>query len=344
MTAQRRALLAIALSLLSALFFTATYVLNRAAAVDGGHWAWTASLRYLFVLPLLLLLMPWQGGTAPVAKAMRVAPGAWLLWSGIGFVLFYMLLSYAAASGPSWLDRRQLPDYGGGRHVARRCSMTMRAHVSRERRWAWVCSSSPACCLCSSATRAAPWMRVAGSPCRAWSRARSRIHWAIAGCCCTWSARVSSSTRPSACSAWPWPASRHGSRWRHGHGYRPVRHPYRSFGWPMRRPAPGWSPPSQFFQATGMVRDNATDLAPREAMQAAEVLFVSDARRGLRRGLATRTLAGAALVVAGIVLFAWIVARDARREAPAMRKRCCPIAVTERSLVQRTCASQSSRL
>ena len=103
MTAQRRALLAIALSLLSALFFTATYVLNRAAAVDGGHWAWTASLRYLFVLPLLLPLMPWQGGIAPVAGAMRAAPGAWLLWSGIGFVLFYMLLSYAAASGPSWL-------------------------------------------------------------------------------------------------------------------------------------------------------------------------------------------------------------------------------------------------
>ena len=59
MTPQRRALLAIALSLLSALFFTATYVFNRAAAVEGGHWAWTAALRYLFVLPLLLPLMRW---------------------------------------------------------------------------------------------------------------------------------------------------------------------------------------------------------------------------------------------------------------------------------------------
>ncbi|MEG3050706.1 MAG: multidrug resistance efflux transporter family protein, partial [Thermomonas sp.] len=90
MTPQRRALLAVGISLLSALFFTATYVFNRAAAVDGGHWAWTAALRYLFVLPLLLPLMPWQGGIAPVAKAIRAAPGAWLLWSGIGFVLFYM--------------------------------------------------------------------------------------------------------------------------------------------------------------------------------------------------------------------------------------------------------------
>ena len=103
MTHARRALLAVAIALLSALFFTATYVLNRAAAVDGGHWAWTAALRYLCTLPLLLLSMPWLGGIAPVWKAVRAAPGAWLLWSGVGFVLFYVLLSYAAASGPSWL-------------------------------------------------------------------------------------------------------------------------------------------------------------------------------------------------------------------------------------------------
>ena len=62
MTHARRALLAVGIALLSALFFTATYVLNRAAAVDGGHWAWTAALRYLCTLPLLLLSMPWLGG------------------------------------------------------------------------------------------------------------------------------------------------------------------------------------------------------------------------------------------------------------------------------------------
>ena len=102
-SARRRALGAIAIALLSALFFTATYVLNRAAAVEGGHWAWTASLRYLFTLPLLLVLMPWLGGTAPVLRAVRAHPGAWLAWGGIGFVLFYGCLSYAAASGPAWL-------------------------------------------------------------------------------------------------------------------------------------------------------------------------------------------------------------------------------------------------
>ena len=99
----RRVLLAVAIALLSALFFTCTYVLNRAAATGGGHWAWTAALRYLITLPIMLLVMPWQGGMAPVWRAIRAHPGPWLLWSGVGFGLFYVLLSFAAASGPSWL-------------------------------------------------------------------------------------------------------------------------------------------------------------------------------------------------------------------------------------------------
>ena len=83
---RRRALAAIVLALASALFFTQTYVLNRAVASDGGHWAWTASLRYLITLPLLLPLMPWQGGSAPVLRALRAHPRAWLACAGLGFV------------------------------------------------------------------------------------------------------------------------------------------------------------------------------------------------------------------------------------------------------------------
>ena len=53
-TDARRALLAVGIALASALFFTLTYVLNRASASGGGHWAWTACLRYFITLPLLL--------------------------------------------------------------------------------------------------------------------------------------------------------------------------------------------------------------------------------------------------------------------------------------------------
>ncbi len=102
-TATRTAIAAVGISLASAMFFTTTYLLNRAIANDGGHWAWSASLRYFCTLPLLLALMPWQGGTAPVHAAIRAHPGAWLRWSAVGFVLFCCCLTYAADSAPAWL-------------------------------------------------------------------------------------------------------------------------------------------------------------------------------------------------------------------------------------------------
>lgn len=100
---RRSAAAAVALALASALFFTATYVLNRAMADAGGHWAWSASLRYLLTLPMLALLMPWQGGFAPVWRALRAHPWIWLAWSGIGFTLFCVCLTWAAAFAPAWL-------------------------------------------------------------------------------------------------------------------------------------------------------------------------------------------------------------------------------------------------
>ena len=99
----RTALAAVLLALLSALFFTTVYLLNRVAANAGGHWAWIAALRYLWTLPLMLPLVLWQGGIGPVWRAIRAHPWAWLGWSAVGFVLFYLGLSYAAASGPAWL-------------------------------------------------------------------------------------------------------------------------------------------------------------------------------------------------------------------------------------------------
>ncbi len=94
---------AVLLGLLSALFFTSSYTLNRAMAVGGGHWAWSASLRYLATLPMLALILPFQGGMRPVFRAIRAQPVPWLVWSGVGFGVFYVCLSWAADSGPSWL-------------------------------------------------------------------------------------------------------------------------------------------------------------------------------------------------------------------------------------------------
>jgi drug/metabolite transporter (DMT)-like permease len=100
---RRTAITAVALALASALFFTATYVLNRAMASAGGHWAWSAALRYFLTLPMLALVLPWQGGFAPVRRALLAHPWTWLAWSGIGFTLFCVCLTWAAAFAPAWL-------------------------------------------------------------------------------------------------------------------------------------------------------------------------------------------------------------------------------------------------
>ena len=70
-----------------------------------------------------------------------------------------------------------------------------------------------------------------------------------------------------------------------------------------------------FFQATGMVRDNATALGAAEAMQAAEVLFAMLLGVALLGEAWPRAGVGARPGVAGIVLFAWIVARAGRQSA-----------------------------
>jgi drug/metabolite transporter (DMT)-like permease len=96
-------LTAVGLALCSALFFTLTYVLNRSLVAGGGHWQWAVILRYLFTLPLLATVLPWQGGLGALPRELRRHPRAWLLWSSVGFVLFGIPLTWAASSGPSWL-------------------------------------------------------------------------------------------------------------------------------------------------------------------------------------------------------------------------------------------------
>ncbi len=96
-------LAAVVLALCSALFFTLTYVLNRSLVAGGGHWQWAVILRYLFTLPLLALVLPWQGGLGGLPQALRCHPRPWLGWSSVGFVLFGIPLTWAASSGPSWL-------------------------------------------------------------------------------------------------------------------------------------------------------------------------------------------------------------------------------------------------
>ncbi len=94
---------AFTLGILASLFFASSFVLNRAMELAGGSWVWSASLRYFFMLVPLLLIVVLRGNLGGLLREMRAHPRAWLLWSTVGFGLFYAPLCFAAAYGSGWL-------------------------------------------------------------------------------------------------------------------------------------------------------------------------------------------------------------------------------------------------
>lgn len=94
---------AILVGILASLFFAVTFVLNRAMELSGGSWYWSASLRFIFMVPFLLFIVMMRGKLTPLLKEMRKHPLFWLKWSFVGFVLFYAPITFAAAFGPGWL-------------------------------------------------------------------------------------------------------------------------------------------------------------------------------------------------------------------------------------------------
>ena len=95
----------ILIGVLAALFFAVTFVLNHSMELDGGSWLWSASLRYFFMLPFLIVIVAIRGkrGFRVLGSEIKQHPGGWLIWSFVGFVLFYAPLTFAAAFGPGWL-------------------------------------------------------------------------------------------------------------------------------------------------------------------------------------------------------------------------------------------------
>lgn len=91
------------IGILSALFFSVTFVLNRAMELDGGSWVWSATLRFFFMLPLLLIIVGYKRNIRPVITHIKKRPLPWIIWSTVGFGLFYAPLTFATIYGPGWL-------------------------------------------------------------------------------------------------------------------------------------------------------------------------------------------------------------------------------------------------
>ena len=319
---RRTALVAVAISLASALFFTSTYLLNRAIANEGGHWAWSAALRYFCTLPLLLPLMAWQGGTAPVHAALRAHPAAWLKWSAVGFVLFCSCLTFAADSAPAWLvagsfqltviagmllapllyddARRRLPKraLGLGALVVAGVFVMQFGHFD---------GRLPASAWAGLAAV------VVGAFAYPLGNRKLLLHLERSGESLNATQRVYGMTLASqplwlAVAAWAW--------WQ--------------AGWPAPSQAlyaagvalgSGVIATVLFFQATGMVRDNPTALGATEAMQGAEILFATVLGALLLgehwpQGWAR---AGAAMVFVGIVAFGLLAGRQSAGDRRATR-------------------------
>ncbi|MGO1541341.1 MAG: multidrug resistance efflux transporter family protein [Luteimonas sp.] len=310
----RVALVAVGIALLASLFFTMTYVLNRASALEGGHWAWIASLRYLITLPLMLPLVWWQGGARPVLRAIRAHPWAWVRCGAIGFVLFYCMLSLAAASGPAWLvggsflvtvvtgmlcapllytdERRRIPP--AGLAVA---AVILAGILLMQVGYA----SGP---LDRAAWMALGFVLVAAFAFPLGNRLLL-LHLERSGENLNATQRVFGMTLASQ-PLWLLVAAYAGVR----SGAPAASHVWLAAGVAV---CAGVIATILFFQATGMVRNQPLALGAAEAMQGSEVVFAVLLGalllgEGWPQGL---SIPGALLVIAGIVAFAWVVARPA---------------------------------
>lgn len=72
-------------------------------ALAGGDFLWSASLRYILTLPLIIIIAFLNKGGKTLAKALWRDPKPWFIWGTVGFGLFYLFLTAAADFSPAWL-------------------------------------------------------------------------------------------------------------------------------------------------------------------------------------------------------------------------------------------------
>lgn len=94
------------LGALAGAFFSSTFILNELMSVTGGHWLWSACLRYFFMVLFLAVILYVQGGIARILNVWKLFiqyVAFWILAGGIGFGAFYALLCFSADFAPGWV-------------------------------------------------------------------------------------------------------------------------------------------------------------------------------------------------------------------------------------------------
>ncbi len=96
----------ILIGLLAGFFFSSTFVLNRIMSLAGGHWVWSASLRYAYMILLLTVWLLLFRGTKAVARTLGLFFDNLIFWmaaGSIGFGAFYALICFSADHAPAWI-------------------------------------------------------------------------------------------------------------------------------------------------------------------------------------------------------------------------------------------------
>ena len=94
------------IGIFSALFFSSTFVLNRAMSLQGGHWLWTASLRYAYMFFMLSSWLILIGKSRLLKEVFSSYLRNWCFWTiagSTGFGIFYSLLTFSASFAPGWV-------------------------------------------------------------------------------------------------------------------------------------------------------------------------------------------------------------------------------------------------
>jgi drug/metabolite transporter (DMT)-like permease len=92
--------------LISGVFFTATFLINRSISLDGGHWYFSGALRVLYALSFVGIGFIFFKGFEYFKKVIKEYLDNFKFWTiagTIGFGFFYSLLCYAAEFSPAWV-------------------------------------------------------------------------------------------------------------------------------------------------------------------------------------------------------------------------------------------------
>jgi len=96
----------IIIGVVASLFFSSTFVLNRAMSLEGGHWVWSASLRYFWMLAILGVWLIATGRSRLALDSLHLFRKHFLFWilaGSVGFGVFYALITFSAAYAPGWV-------------------------------------------------------------------------------------------------------------------------------------------------------------------------------------------------------------------------------------------------